>query len=84
MKLRDGMVYEISPSGGYMGWMASSEPHIQANADGPLLVMRNGELHWLTLRERLALFLGRTDAIRLERKYRPQLAIMARASMPHQ
>lgn len=66
--------------GGYIGWPANSEPRIQANVDGPLLVMRNGELHWLTWRERLALFLGTTDAARLERKYRPQLAIMAAAS----
>jgi hypothetical protein len=28
--------------------------------DGPLMYLSNGQLHWLTLRERLALWLGLT------------------------
>ena len=42
--------------------------------DGPVLIMRTGEIHWLTWSERFLLFLGLTDAERLERKYRPSLA----------
>ena len=38
--------------------------------DGPVLIMRTGEIHWLTWSERFLLFLGLTDAERLERKYR--------------
>lgn len=79
--MRPGHVYQSMGSGGYVGWSATSEPRIQANIDGPLLVMRNGELHWLTWRERWLLWRGKTDAHRLERKYRPALAIMARSAL---
>lgn len=48
----------------------ASRPHIQADhIDGPLLFLRDGRLHWLTWRERLQLWLGRTDASKLERKW---------------
>jgi hypothetical protein len=39
-----------------------------------MLVMRNGECHFLTWRERVAYFFGKTDAAALERKYRPRLS----------
>jgi hypothetical protein len=41
--------------------------------DGPLLTFRDGQMHWLTLWERLLLALGLTDAQKLERKRRPNL-----------
>jgi hypothetical protein len=67
--------YEKAPGGGYIAFAATSRPYIKArHIDGPLLVMRNGEMHWLTWRERLLLWLGKTDALALERKYRPHLA----------
>jgi hypothetical protein len=56
---------------------AGAKPSIQKNhVDGPVLYMRTGELHWLTLWERFLLWLGRTDAYRLERKYRPGLDLL--------
>lgn len=53
-----------------IGWHESAMPHIQWNhIDGPLLHMRTGELHWLTVSERVAFFFKQTDAIELERKH---------------
>jgi len=37
--------------------------------DGPLLYMRSGKIHWLTLWERFRCWLGLDDAFTLERKY---------------
>lgn len=61
--------YEPAPGGGFIGYPQNARPHIRANIDGPLLVMRTGELHYLTLWERVLLALGRTDTLALERKY---------------
>lgn len=41
--------------------------------DGPLLWFSDGQLHWLTLWERIQYALGFTDAEKLERKHRPNL-----------
>ena len=72
---RVGWVMEAAPGGGFHGWPAHSRPSINLkHIDGPLLSMRNGELHWLTWRERILLWLGRVDAEALERKYRPHLS----------
>lgn len=38
------------------------------HVDGPMLCMRTGEVHWLTLWERLQLRFGWTDPAKLERK----------------
>ena len=51
-----------------------AQPHIEPdNIDGPLLVMRDGRLHWLTSWERFLLAVGWYDrfegAYILERKY---------------
>lgn len=52
----------------------SSRPSIQWNhIDGPLLIFRDGQLHWLSLWEKLQLRFGWTDAEKLERKHRPNL-----------
>lgn len=46
------------------------EPHIKRDhIDGPLLVMSDGAMHWLTLWERLCLAVGWHDEHTLERKY---------------
>lgn len=46
------------------------EPWIQMNhVDGPLLCMPDGSLHWLTLWERLLLWLDLTSAKALADKY---------------
>ena len=45
----------------------SIEPFIQWNhIDGPLLVRSDGRLHWLTWGERFRVWLGLTDAKRLD------------------
>lgn len=46
-----------------------ARPSIRSHVDGPLLRMRDGQLHWLTPWERLLFWLGRTDAETLERKW---------------
>jgi hypothetical protein len=52
------------------GYGFDARPHIQLDhIDGPLLLLRDGRLHWLTLAERILLWLGRTDAAQLERKH---------------
>ena len=71
---RPGFRYANVP-GGIVGWPDCSRPTINVNhIDGPVLWMRNGEMHWLTLWERLLLWLGKTDALALERKHRPHLS----------
>ncbi len=52
-----------------IGYPAGSLPSIQWNhIDGPLLHLRDGRLHWLTLWERIRLRLGLDTALTLERK----------------
>lgn len=47
-----------------------AEPWIMwGHIDGPLLHMRDGQIHWLTLWERLLYTFGCTDEFVLERKY---------------
>ena len=53
-----------------VGYQKESRPHITLNhVDGPMLCMRDGRVHWLTWRERIALFFGKIDALDLERKH---------------
>ena len=62
-------------------WPIDARPHIVAtHIDGPMLCMRTGEVHWLTLRERIQFAFGWTDALKLERKH-SQLLRSARASV---
>lgn len=50
---------------------APQTPRIQErHVDGPLLIMADGRMHWLTLWERALLAMGLTNAERLDRKYR--------------
>jgi hypothetical protein len=44
---------------------------VWGHVDGPLLYMRNGQLHWLTLWERLRCWLYCDNAYTLERKHSP-------------
>lgn len=76
---REGYRYEQASSGGVIGWPADSQPYInRRHIDGPLLYMRNGQMHWLTPWERVLLWLGLTDALILERKYAPTLSLPVR------
>ena len=60
---RAGYRYEPAPGGGMIGYPEDAKPTInRKHIDGPLLYLRNGEMHWLTLWERLLLWLGKTDA----------------------
>ena len=48
----------------------NAQPHIQWNhVDGPLLVMSDGAMHWLTWLERLCVLIGWHDTHTLERKH---------------
>jgi hypothetical protein len=47
-----------------------SKPHIDWNRlDGPLLICKDGTLHWLTQKERLWMKLGFTNIDRLNNKH---------------
>lgn len=49
-----------------------AKPEIVWNhIDGPLLYLRNGQLHWLTLWERFLCWIGSDDAFTLEQKRAP-------------
>lgn len=53
-----------------VGWPSDSFPTLNMDhIDGPLLTLRNGKLHWLTLLERIQIFLNLVDAEFLERKH---------------
>jgi hypothetical protein len=53
----------------------SARPHLtMKHIDGPVLTFRDGQMHWLTLTERLKVWFGKEDAESLERKLRPDLA----------
>lgn len=49
-------------------------PHInRRHIDGPLLTFSDGQMHWLTWRERFQVWWGSTDAWLLQLKHRPDL-----------
>lgn len=53
-----------------VGYPEAAETFIQwEHVDGPLMYLRNGQLHWLTWRERLGLWFGLTDVASIEMKY---------------
>jgi hypothetical protein len=57
-----------------IGYPSSSRPIlIMKHIDGPLLTFRDGQIHWLTLRERFRVWMGWEDALSLERRLRPDL-----------
>lgn len=54
-------------------------PYINtSHVDGPVLTYSNGQMHWLTFWERVALALGWTSAARIQEKRRPDLCLGAR------
>ena len=55
-----------------VGYPLDARPSFQwKHIDGPMLCARNGEMHWLTIRERLSVCLGRDDELSLEAKHFP-------------
>lgn len=68
---RPGWIYDANG----VGYPAGNEPWIMwHHIDGPLLHFRNGELHWMTMWERMLCWLGQADALSLERKHLPHLS----------
>lgn len=71
---------KISPG---VSFPLSNRPSIKANhIDGPLLTFRDGQMHWLTIWERILFALGMTNAERLERKRRPVLIAFVENACP--
>jgi len=57
-----------------IGFPNTARPEIELDhIDGPVLIMRDGSMHWLTLWERLNVWIGRDDAMTLESRLRPDL-----------
>ena len=57
-----------------VGYHESSRPYIKwTHIDGPLLVYRDGQMHWLTVWERFCCQLGVSTAQSIETKRRPDL-----------
>jgi len=52
-----------------VGWPMHAMPEVHKNIDGPVLCTRDGQMHWLTLWERLLYWLGLTNADMLEAKH---------------
>ena len=71
---RAGYIYRDAPGGGQIGYPADARPSIMWNhIDGPLLHARDGQMHWLTLWERLQCWCGVADAESLEGDHWPDL-----------
>jgi hypothetical protein len=66
---RPGYTYRRS-GGEWVGYVTDFRPATinWKHIDGPLLHCTNGELHWLTWRERIRLFFGWTDIHELDIK----------------
>lgn len=70
---RHGYIYNSNG----VGYRADAQPHIRwKHIDGPLLVYRDGQMHWLTLWERFRCWRGWDDAWSIERKRRPDLDLL--------
>jgi hypothetical protein len=64
---RPGYIYDSNG----VGIPAGLQPHINwKHIDGPLLHTSDAGLHWLTLWERMCLWLGLTDITTIDRKHR--------------
>lgn len=65
-----------------VGFVAPQKPSLNMrHIDGPYICFRDGQLHWLTIRERIALWFGLTDAVKIEQKRRPNLCKLLRGEM---
>ena len=60
-----------------VGIPIDATPHInREHVDGPVICFTDGQMHWLTPWERLMLWLGLTNAFKIERKRRPVMLAM--------
>lgn len=65
--------YSDAPHPG-VGFPADSKPGLVMNhVDGPMLYFSDGQVHWLSMGERLLVAMGFADAEALQRKLRPNL-----------
>lgn len=53
---------------------------VKNHIDGPMLIMADGQLHWLSLSERFQLWMGWTDARKLQSKLRPRFEASLKAA----
>ncbi len=53
---------------------AKTAPYVERTVGGAMLHMNNGYKHFLSLGERIAWAFGRTDAYRLQRKFKEAMA----------
>lgn len=57
-----------------IGYHRDARPSVVwEHVDGPMLRYRDGQIHWLTLWERLRCWLGLDNAESIEKKRRPEL-----------
>jgi len=56
--------------------MSSRPSFVMNHIDGPMLVFRDGQLHWLTLWERFLVWAGIATAESIERQRRPNLVAL--------
>lgn len=67
------MTYWDGPCDG-VGFEVRAKPSIQwRHIDGPLLHFSDGQMHWLTWRERIRVCLGLDDEETLQAQRRPRL-----------
>ena len=70
LSLRPNWSYYLLDSETMIGFPIDNEPSINwKHVDGPLLICRDGSIHWLTLWERFQLWLGYIDIDHLDMKY---------------
>lgn len=71
---RPGYTYQRTPGGGFAGYPTTFQPATinWKHIDGPLMHLTNGQLHWLTYRERIQLFFGWIDIHELDEKHQRQ------------
>lgn len=64
---RDGYIYNEAG----IGYPAGKKHSINwKHINGPLMYHSDGGIHWLTWRERFALWIGLTDEVSIDRQYR--------------
>ena len=69
---------EIAPG---VGFERTAKPSLNMDhIDGPVITFSDGQMHWLTWRERIAVALGFADANSLQIKLRPKLTVILHGS----
>lgn len=70
LSLRPNWSYHLLDSETMIGFPIDNEPSINwKHVDGPMLICRDGTIHWLTIWERLQFRLGFIDIDYLDKKH---------------